>query len=67
MIDHNTALTGDDLIQFVNAKLFPYLHDFKQEITEVIAAPDAESAKMRGISNDCFLPRKTHEKNNRSS
>jgi hypothetical protein len=29
-IDHNTALTGDDLIQFVNAKLFPYLHGFKQ-------------------------------------
>jgi len=28
-IDHNTALTGDDLIQFVNGKLFPYLHGFK--------------------------------------
>ncbi len=25
-IDHNTAQTGDDLIQFVNGKLFPYLH-----------------------------------------
>jgi type I restriction enzyme M protein len=30
-IDHNTALTGDDLITFVNAKLFPYLHGFKQK------------------------------------
>ena len=30
-IDHNTALTGDDLIAFVNAKLFPYLHGFKQK------------------------------------
>ena len=30
-IDHNTALTGDDLIQFVNGKLFPYLHGFKQK------------------------------------
>jgi len=30
-IDHNTALTGDDLIGFVNAKLFPYLHGFKQK------------------------------------
>jgi type I restriction enzyme M protein len=28
-IDHNTALSGDDLIQFVNARLFPYLHGFK--------------------------------------
>ena len=32
-IDHNTALTGDDLIQFVNAKLFPYLHGFKARAT----------------------------------
>ena len=32
-IDHNTALGGDDLIQFVNAKLFPYLHGFKQKAT----------------------------------
>ncbi len=30
-IDHNTALTGDDLIAFVNGKLFPYLHGFKQK------------------------------------
>jgi type I restriction enzyme M protein len=29
-IDHNRALTGDDLRDFVNAKLFPYLHGFKQ-------------------------------------
>ena len=28
-IDHNATLTGDDLIQFVNSKLFPYLHGFK--------------------------------------
>jgi type I restriction enzyme M protein len=32
-IDHNTALTGDDLIQFVNGKLFPYLHGFKAKAT----------------------------------
>ena len=32
-IDHNTALTGDDLIAFVNGKLFPYLHGFKQKAT----------------------------------
>lgn len=28
-IDHNIALTGDDLLNFVNNKLFPYLQDFK--------------------------------------
>lgn len=28
--DHNNALTGDDLIQYVNFELFPYLHGFKQ-------------------------------------
>ncbi len=32
-IDHNTALTGDDLIAFVNGKLFPYLHGFKTKAT----------------------------------
>jgi len=30
-LDHNTALTGDDLRDFVNLKLFPYLHAFKQK------------------------------------
>ena len=30
-LDHNTALSGDDLRDFVNAKLFPYLHGFKQK------------------------------------
>jgi len=29
-IDHNKSLTGDDLRDFVNQKLFPYLHGFKQ-------------------------------------
>jgi type I restriction enzyme M protein len=29
-LDHNTALTGDDLRDFVNNKLFGYLHGFKQ-------------------------------------
>ncbi len=28
--DHDKALTGDDLIEFVNTKLFPYLKGFKQ-------------------------------------
>src|SRR5579872_6847622 len=30
-IDHNSAKTGDDLRDFVNQKLFPYLHGFKQK------------------------------------
>ena len=29
-LDHNAAMTGDDLRDFVNGKLFPYLADFKQ-------------------------------------
>jgi type I restriction enzyme M protein len=30
-LDHNATLTGDDLTEFVNQKLFPYLHGFKQK------------------------------------
>jgi type I restriction enzyme M protein len=30
-LDHNKALTGDDLREFVDRKLFPYLHGFKQK------------------------------------
>lgn len=30
-LDHNKALTGDDLRDFVDRQLFPYLHDFKQK------------------------------------
>ena len=32
-IDHNHALTGDDLRDFVDLKLFPYLKGFKQRAT----------------------------------
>ena len=32
-LDHNKALTGSDLSEFVNLKLFPYLHGFKQRAT----------------------------------
>ncbi|NDK37325.1 SAM-dependent DNA methyltransferase [Pseudoxanthomonas gei] len=28
-VDHNAAMIGDDLRDFVNARLFPYLHGFK--------------------------------------
>ncbi len=32
-LDHNRAKTGDDLRDFVNDKLFPYLQGFKQKAT----------------------------------
>ncbi|MEO7887941.1 MAG: N-6 DNA methylase [Polaromonas sp.] len=32
-LDHNAAKVGPDLIEFVNGKLFPYLHGFKQRAT----------------------------------
>ncbi len=32
-IDHNIAPGGDDLLNFVNQKLFPYLHGFKAKAT----------------------------------
>jgi type I restriction enzyme M protein len=31
--DHDNALTGDDLIDYVNRELFPYLQGFKQRAT----------------------------------
>jgi type I restriction enzyme M protein len=44
-IDHNTALSGDDLRDFVNQKLFPYLHSFKQKAT----GPDTIEYKIGEI------------------
>ncbi len=32
-LDHNTAMTGDDLCDFVDQKLFPYLQSFTQRAT----------------------------------
>ena len=32
-LDHNSAMTGDDLRDFVNTKLFAYLHGFKLRAT----------------------------------
>jgi type I restriction enzyme M protein len=32
-LDHNKAMTGDDLVDFVDDKLFPYLQKFKQKAT----------------------------------
>ncbi len=44
-LDHNAALTGPDLIEFVNLKLFPYLHGFKQKAT----SPDTLEYKIGEI------------------
>ena len=44
-LDHNTAMTGDDLRDFVNGKLFPFLHGFKQRAT----GPDTIEYKIGEI------------------
>lgn len=44
-LDHNTAMTGDDLRDFVNQKLFPYLHGFKQKAS----GPDTIEYKIGEI------------------
>lgn len=44
-IDHNRAKTGDDLRDFVNLKLFPYLHGFKQKAS----GPDTIEYKIGEI------------------
>src|SRR5579862_845077 len=44
-LDHNKALTGDDLRDFVNGKLFPYLHGFKQKAS----GPDTIEYKIGEI------------------
>ncbi len=43
--DHDTALTGDDLIDYVNRELFPYLQGFKQRAT----SPDTIEYKIGEI------------------
>jgi type I restriction enzyme M protein len=44
-LDHNTAMTGDDLRDFVDDKLFPYLRGFKQRAT----SPDTVEYKIGEI------------------
>ncbi|OIO98960.1 MAG: type I restriction endonuclease subunit M [Armatimonadetes bacterium CG2_30_59_28] len=44
-LDHNKAMTGDDLRDFVNGKLFPYLNGFKQRAT----GPDTIEYKIGEI------------------
>jgi len=44
-LDHNAALTGDDLVKFVNDKLFPYLSGFRETAT----GPDTIEYKIGEI------------------
>ena len=44
-VDHNRAMTGDDLRDFVNQKLFPYLQGFKERAT----GPDTIEYKIGEI------------------
>jgi type I restriction enzyme M protein len=46
--DHDKALTGDDLIDFVNRDLFPYLQGFKQRAS----APDTIEYKIGEIFSE---------------
>jgi type I restriction enzyme M protein len=46
-LDHNKAKTGDDLRDFVNQKLFPYLHGVKQTAT----GPNTIEYKIGEIKN----------------
>ena len=45
LIDHNKAMTGDDLHDFVSQRLFPYLHGFKQKAS----GPDTIEYKIGEI------------------
>lgn len=44
-LDHHTAMAGDDLRDFVNQKLFPYLQRFKQQAS----GPDTLEYKIGAI------------------
>ncbi len=46
--DHDAALTGDDLIAFVNGELFPYLESFKQTAED----PDTIEYKIGAVFAD---------------
>jgi type I restriction enzyme M protein len=47
-VDHDHTLIGDDLIDYVNRTLFPYLQNFKQRAT----SPDTIEYKIGEIFSD---------------
>ncbi len=46
--DHDAAMTGDDLIEYINDELFPYLKGFKQRAS----SPDTIEYKIGEIFNE---------------
>jgi type I restriction enzyme M protein len=48
VLDHDNALIGDDLIEFVNDELFPFLRGFKRRAT----SPDTIEYKIGEISSE---------------
>ena len=50
-IDHNNALTGDDLTNFVNGKLFPYLRKFTTEAESVATIEYKIGEIFGGLTN----------------
>ncbi|HEY2546009.1 MAG TPA: type I restriction-modification system subunit M N-terminal domain-containing protein [Candidatus Acidoferrum sp.] len=62
-LDHHKALSGDDLRDFVNANLFPYLHGFTQRPPSSRAAhphrriaPHPHTVISNGASRRLFFP-----------
>ncbi len=51
-LDHNKALTGDDLRDFVDRKLFPYLHGFKQKAS----GPNKQEAHRAAADRSRDIP-----------
>ncbi|WP_348674821.1 class I SAM-dependent DNA methyltransferase, partial [uncultured Abyssibacter sp.] len=47
-LDHNAALTGDDLIRFVNNELFPYLQTFRESTED----PDTIDYKIGEVFSE---------------
>lgn len=53
-LDDNDALSGDDLGDFVNGKLFPYLHGFKQRAG---ASNTIDYKSLSSVNSTPFPPR----------
>jgi type I restriction enzyme M protein len=54
--DHNNALTGDDLVEFVNDKLFRYLRGFKDRATgpDTLEYKISESLRLKITGTPSF-------------
>lgn len=50
-IDHNGARTGDDLREFVNHKLFPYLASSREQIVPILSSTRLVKSSARLTTN----------------